>query len=101
MTKKSEGIRQNTIKQTITPYIKQFNRSPIHIKIIASVCLIYLAMPIDPFDILFPWLAWQDDILVATYLLKILHKYGSVSGETYKKPIEIIQEIRANRKQQD
>lgn len=57
----------------------------------------YLAMPIDPFDVLFPWLAWQDDILIATFLLKMLHKYGSVAGETYKKPFDIIQDIRKSR----
>lgn len=89
-----------TVKQTISPYIKQFHRSPIRIKIIASACLVYLAIPIDPFDVLFPWLAWQDDILIATFLLKLLHKYGSRPGETYKKPIDIIQEIRATRKHQ-
>lgn len=55
-------------------------------------------MPIDPFDVLFPWLAWQDDIVIAGLLLKMLHKYGSEVGDTYKKPIEIIKEIRANRK---
>lgn len=90
-----------SIKKTINPYIKQFNRSPIRIKIVASFCLVWLAMPIDPFDLLFPWLAWQDDVIIATYLLKLLYKYGSTEGETYKSPRDLISEIRAKRNHTD
>lgn len=87
-----------TVKETIAPYIKQFNRSPIRIKIVASACLVWLAIPIDPFDLIFPWIAWQDDILIASYLLKLLHKYGSEPGDRYRGPKDLVQELRNRRK---
>lgn len=38
-------------------------------------------MPIDPWDVLLPWLAWQDDLFIAGVLLKLLHKYGAAPDE--------------------
>ncbi len=38
-------------------------------------------MPIDPWDVLVPWLAWQDDLFIAGVLLRLLYKYGANPAE--------------------
>lgn len=75
------------------PYKAQFDRCPIHIKVIAILCVIYLSVPIDPFDILFPWMALTDDLFVAGILLKILHKYGGLKEEVLTSPIELLRDV--------
>jgi len=50
-------------------------------------------MPIDPFDVLFPWLAYSDDLFIAGLLLKLLHKYGSLPDEVPVKPVDLIKDI--------
>lgn len=50
-------------------------------------------MPIDPWDILFPWLAFHDDIFVATILLKLLHKYGGLPNEDRTTPKDIVNQL--------
>ena len=75
------------------PYKAQFDRSPIHIKVIAILCVMYLSVPIDPFDILFPWMAFTDDLFVAGILLKILHKYGGLEEEVLTSPIELLRDV--------
>lgn len=52
-------------------------------------------MPIDPFDVLFPWLAWSDDLFIAGLLLKLLHKYGSVPSDEQLTPIQLLMKIKA------
>ena len=75
------------------PHKAQFDRSPIHIKIIAILRVMYLSVPIDPFDILFPWMAFTDDLFIAGILLKILHKYGGLEEETLTSPIELLRDV--------
>ena len=62
-------------------------------KIVASICLGYLLVPIDPWDVLLPWLAWQDDLFIAGLLLKLLHKYGAEPNEQLKTPKDLIREL--------
>lgn len=50
-------------------------------------------MPIDPWDVLVPWLAWQDDLFVAAILLKLLHKYGSAAGDELSKPADLLRKL--------
>lgn len=50
-------------------------------------------MPIDPWDVLVPWLAWQDDLLIAAVLLKLLHKYGAAEGEELRTPADVIRKL--------
>jgi uncharacterized membrane protein YkvA (DUF1232 family) len=50
-------------------------------------------MPIDPWDVLLPWLAWQDDIFIAGLLLKLLHKYGAHHGEEFKSPADLLRQL--------
>jgi len=81
------------LNQVFKPYKAQFDRSPLHIKIIAVLCVMYLSVPIDPFDILFPWMAFSDDLFIAGILLKILHKHGGLPEEDKTSPIDLLREI--------
>jgi hypothetical protein len=47
----------------------------------------------DPFDILFPWMAFSDDLFIAGILLKILHKHGGLPEEVRTSPIELLRDI--------
>ncbi len=62
-------------------------------KVVASICLAYLLMPVDPWDVLVPWLAWQDDLFIAGLLLKLLHKYGANHGEEFKSAGDLIRQL--------
>lgn len=50
-------------------------------------------MPIDPFDVLFPWMAFSDDLFIAGLLLKLLHKYGSVSTDEKLTPLQLLTKL--------
>jgi uncharacterized membrane protein YkvA (DUF1232 family) len=60
---------------------------------VAVACVIYISIPIDLFDIMFPWMAYSDDIFIAGILLKLLHKYGGLPDEDPTKPIDLIRRI--------
>jgi uncharacterized membrane protein YkvA (DUF1232 family) len=81
------------IKDGTRQYIAQFKRAPWWVKVIATLCLTYLVIPIDPFDILFPWMAFSDDLFIAGLLLKLLHKYGSVPGDEKLTPVQLLMKI--------
>ena len=81
------------IKEALAPYKAQFKRSPLWVRAVAIVCITYIVIPIDLFDILFPWMAWSDDIFIAGILLKLLHKYGSLPNEEQITPIQLIKKI--------
>lgn len=86
------------IKDIAKPYIAQYRRSPLWVRIVSMLIILYLAMPIDPFDILFPWMALSDDLFLAGVLLKLLHKYGSLPQENKTTPRDIINHIKASKK---
>jgi uncharacterized membrane protein YkvA (DUF1232 family) len=86
------------IRDIAKPYIAQYKRSPLWVKIVSSLIVLYLAAPIDIFDILFPWMALADDLFLAGVLLKLLHKHGSLPEEDQTTPRDIINQIRASRK---
>jgi uncharacterized membrane protein YkvA (DUF1232 family) len=46
----------------------------------------------DPFD-WFPGIAFLDEILYATILLKLLHRYGALPNEHKKSAKDLIKEI--------
>lgn len=81
------------LRTILAPYIEQFKRSPLWVRAVAIICVTYIAIPIDPFDILFPWMAFSDDIFIAGILLKLLHKYGSLPDEDKTSPVELIKKI--------
>lgn len=74
-------------------YVEQFKRSPWWVKVLATLCIAYLVMPIDPWDVLLPWLAWQDDLFIAGLLLKLLHKYGSHPDDVQLTPAQLLTKI--------
>lgn len=82
-----------SLNETFKPYKAQFDRCPTRIKIIAMLCVMYLSVPIDPFDILFPWMAFTDDLFIAGILLRILHKYGGLEEEVLTSPIELLRDV--------
>lgn len=57
------------------------------------MCVMYLSVPIDPFDILFPWAAFSDDLFIAGLLLKMLHKYGGLPEEDKTTPVELLRNL--------
>ena len=91
------------LNQVFKPYKAQFDRCPTHIKILAILCVMYLSVPIDPFDILFPWAAFTDDLFIAGILIKILHKHGGLPEEDRTTPIDLLRDIfkRTDKKQED
>ena len=84
MTEEPQQLQQSfnqRFKEAFSPLRLQFRRAPTWVKVVAFICLVYILTPIDPWDVLVPWLAWQDDLFIAGVLLKLLHKYGARSGE--------------------
>ena len=86
------------IKDIAKPYIAQYKRSPLWVKIVSTLIIAYIATPVDPFDILFPWMAFSEDIFLAGVLLKLLHKYGSLPEEDKTTPSDIIKQIKESRR---
>ena len=83
------------IKDGLRQYVDQFKRAPWWVKVLATLCIGYLVMPIDPFDVIFPWLAFSDDLFIAGVLLKLLHKYGSIPGDEQLTPVQLLTKIKA------
>jgi uncharacterized membrane protein YkvA (DUF1232 family) len=81
------------IREALKQYVAQFKRAPWWVKVIATLCITYLVIPIDPFDVLFPWMAFSDDLFIAGLLLKLLHKYGSVPGDEKLSALQLLTKI--------
>lgn len=81
------------IKDGTRQYVAQFKRAPWWVKVIATLCLTYLVIPIDPFDVLFPWMAFSDDLFIAGLLLKLLHKYGSIPSDEKLTPLQLLTKL--------
>lgn len=86
-------MKINKLKILLRPYKDQFDRSPRHIKVFALVCVLWLSAPIDPFDILFPWAAFTDDLFIAGLLLKMLYKHGGVPEDKIITPVELLKKL--------
>jgi uncharacterized membrane protein YkvA (DUF1232 family) len=86
-------VKINKLKILLSPYKAQFDRSPRHIKIVSLLCVVWLSAPIDPFDILFPWAAFTDDIFIAGLLLKMLYKHGGVPEDKIITPLELLKKL--------
>lgn len=81
------------IKIVLKPYKDQFDRSPWYIKTLSLLCVVWLSAPIDPFDVLFPWAAFTDDIFLAGMLLKMLYKHGGLPEDKVITPIELLKSL--------
>ena len=86
------------IRDIAKPYIAQYKRSPLWVKVVSFLIISYIAFPIHIWDILFPWMAFSEDIFLAGVLLKLLHKYGSLPSEDKTTPSDIIKQIVKERK---
>ena len=87
------------LRDIAKPYIAQYRRSPLWVRIVSFAIVIYIATPIDPFDVLFPWMAFSEDLFLAGVLLKLLHKYGSLPEEDKTTPRDIMDQIIKARKE--
>lgn len=81
------------IKDGMRPYVAQFQRAPRWVKALAALYIAYLVTPIDLFDVLFPWMAFSDDLFVAGLLLKLLHKYGALPADEQQTPLQLLTKI--------
>ena len=86
-------MKYNKLKILLKPYRAQFDRSPRRIKVLSILCVVWLASPIDLFDILFPWAAFTDDIFIAGLLLKMLYKHGGLPEDKVITPIELLKNL--------
>ena len=86
-------MKYNKLKILLKPYRAQFDRSPRHIKVLSILCVVWLASPIDLFDVLFPWAAFTDDIFIAGLLLKMLYKHGGLPEDKVITPIELLKNL--------
>ena len=86
-----------TIKEVAKPYIAQYKRSPLWVRVVSFIIVMYIATPIDLWDIFVPFAAYADDLFLAGILLKLLYKYGSVSGEVRTTPRDIVIAIKKAR----
>lgn len=78
-------------KRVAEPYIAQYKRSPWWVRGLTLGLIGLIILP-DPFD-WFPGVAFLDEILYATLLLKLLHKYGALPDEAKTSPKDLVREI--------
>jgi uncharacterized membrane protein YkvA (DUF1232 family) len=74
-----------------SPYIAQYKRSPRWVKAVTIVLIALILIP-DPFD-WFPGIAFIDELLYASVLLKLLYKYGALPDEVKKSAKDLVAEI--------
>jgi uncharacterized membrane protein YkvA (DUF1232 family) len=73
------------------PYIAQYGRSPVLVKTATWILIALILLP-DPFD-WFPGIAFMDEVLYASVLLHLLHKYGALPDEEKKSAKDLVKEI--------
>lgn len=78
-------------KRIAEPYVAQYGRSPVWVKSATLVLIALIILP-DPFDWI-PGIAFLDELLYATILLRLLHKYGALPDEDRKNPKDLVMEI--------
>lgn len=84
------GIRARA-REAAKPYIAQYKRAPRWVKNVTIACIVWMMIP-DFFDLI-PGLAYLDELLAATLMLKLLYKYGALPHEDKKSPKDLIMEI--------
>jgi uncharacterized membrane protein YkvA (DUF1232 family) len=84
-------ILRKRAKRIAEPYVAQYGRSPVWVKTATLVLIALIILP-DPFDWI-PGIAFLDELLYATILLKLLHKYGALPDEDRKNPKDLVMEI--------
>jgi hypothetical protein len=83
-------------KEIAEPYIAQYGRSPVLVKSATWILIALILLP-DPFDWI-PGLTFADEILYASILLHILHRYGALPDENKKSAKDLVNEILGRKK---
>ncbi len=78
-------------KRLAEPYIAQYGRSPAWVKG-ATLVLIGLILLPDPFDWI-PGIAFLDELMYATILLRLLHRYGALPDEDRTSAKDLVTEL--------
>jgi len=78
-------------KKAALPFIHQYRRAPVWVKSLTWLLILLIILP-DPFDWI-PGLTLADEVLYATILLHILHKYGALPDEDKRSAIDLVNEI--------
>jgi hypothetical protein len=78
-------------KRIAEPYVAQYGRVPGGVKIATWVLIALILLP-DPFD-WFPGIAFLDEVMYASILLGLLHKYGALPGEEKTTAKDLVNEI--------
>ena len=73
------------------PHVAQYGRAPGWVKGATWVLVALIILP-DPFDWI-PGLALMDELLYASVLLWLLHKYGAATGEDKRSAKDLVNEI--------
>lgn len=79
------------IRDAAEPHVAQYGRAPVFVKGVAWVLVALIVLP-DPFDWI-PGLALVDELLYASVLLWLLHKYGAAAGEEKRTAKDLVREI--------
>ena len=78
-------------KRIAEPYIAQYQRAPLWVKSVTLTLIGLILLP-DPFD-WFPGVAFLDELVYASILLHLLHKYGALPNEEKKSAKDLVKEI--------
>jgi uncharacterized membrane protein YkvA (DUF1232 family) len=78
-------------RRAAVPYIAQYKRSPRWVKSVTVACIVWMFIP-DIFDLI-PGIAYLDELLAATIMLKLLHRYGALPNEDSTRPMDLVKEI--------
>ncbi len=79
------------VKDAAKPHLAQYGRAPVLVKGATWVLVALIIIP-DPFDWI-PGLALMDELLYASVLLCLLHKYGAAAGEDKRSAKDLVNEI--------
>lgn len=79
------------MKDAAKPHLAQYGRAPVLVKGATWILVTLIILP-DPFDWI-PGLALMDELLYASVLLWLLHKYGAAAGEDKRSAKDLVNEI--------
>lgn len=84
------------VKDAAKPHLAQYGRAPVLVKGATWILVALIIIP-DPFDWI-PGLALMDELLYASVLLWLLHKYGAAAGEDKRSARDLVSEILGRKK---
>jgi len=87
---------KHRIKNAAKPFIAQYRRAPWWVKAATWILIGLIVLP-DPFDWI-PGIAFLDEVLYASVLLHILHKYGALPDEDKRSPKDLVNDILGRKK---